>query len=226
MTSVPRVKICGITTREDAWTAIRLGADALGFLVGLLHDSEDQLSAPAAGKIIEALPPFVSGTLVTHRADLTEVRALCRETRPQVVQLHGPYPLEHIQGLRDAFPSIKIVKAVHVDGEAAIEVAAEAAQFADAVLLDTKTATRIGGTGMTHDWSISRRIRDALAPAPVILAGGLTPVNVAAAIEQVHPDAVDVNSGVSIRRGTKSAALVEAFIRAAKQALVERSPGP
>lgn len=226
MTSVARVKICGITTREDAWTATRLGADAVGFLVGLLHDSEDQLSAPAAAKIIEALPPFASGTLVTHRADPTEVRALCRETRAQVVQLHGPYRLEHIPQLRDAFPAIKIIKAVHVDGEAAIRLAAEAAQLADAVLLDTKTATRIGGTGVTHDWSISRRIRDALAPTPVILAGGLTPVNVAAAISQVRPYAVDVNSGVSIRRGTKSAALVEAFIRAAKQAFVDRSPGP
>jgi phosphoribosylanthranilate isomerase len=115
---------------------------------------------------------------------------------------------------------------VHVDGEPAIEVAAKAARFADAVLLDTKTATRIGGTGVTHDWSISRRIRDALAPTPVILAGGLTPANVAAAVEQVHPYAVDVNSGVSIRRGRKSAALVEAFIGAAKRAGVDRSPVP
>jgi phosphoribosylanthranilate isomerase len=226
MTSVPRVKICGITTREDAWTATRLGADGLGFLVGLLYHSEDQLSASAAGKIIEALPPFVSATLVTHQADLAELRALCREARPQVAQLHGSYPLEHIQGLRDAFPAIKIIKAVHVDGEPAIEVAAKAARFADAVLLDTKTATRIGGTGVTHDWSISRRIRDALAPTPVILAGGLTPANVAAAVEQVHPYAVDVNSGVSIRRGRKSAALVEAFIGAAKRAGVDRSPVP
>jgi phosphoribosylanthranilate isomerase len=226
MTSVPRVKICGITTTADAWTATRLGADALGFLVGLLYESADQLSASAAARIIEALPPFVSGTLVTHRADLTEVRKLCREARPQVVQLHGPFPLEHIQGLREAFPAIKIIKAVHVDGEPAIEVAAKAAQFADAVLLDTKTAARIGGTGATHDWSVSRRIRDALAPTPVVLAGGLTPTNVAAAIEQVHPYAVDVNSGVSIRRGTKSAALIEAFIQAAKRALVDRSPVP
>jgi phosphoribosylanthranilate isomerase len=226
VTSLPRVKICGITTTADAWTATRLGADALGFLVGLLYESADQLSASAAARIIEALPPFVSGTLVTHRADLTEVRKLCREARPQVVQLHGRYPLEDIQGLREAFPSIKIIKAVHVDGEPAIEVAARAARFADAVLLDTKTATRIGGTGVTHDWSISRGIRDALAPTPVILAGGLTPANVAAAIEQVHPYAVDVNSGVSIRRGTKSAALVEAFIQAVKRAFVDRSRAP
>jgi phosphoribosylanthranilate isomerase len=211
-----RVKICGITTKEDARTAIDLGTDALGFLVGLLYESEDELSADEAGKIIEGLPPFVSTTLVTHRAGLADVRELCVHVRPQVVQLHGPYPVEHIPALRDAFPTVKIIKAVHADRESGADAAVEASRYADAVLLDTKTSTRIGGSGLTHDWALSRRIRDALAPVPVILAGGLTPANVARAIEQVRPYAVDVNSGVSLRRGKKSPRLVEEFLRAAK----------
>jgi len=217
MTWLTRVKICGITTREDAWTAINLGTDGLGFLVGLLYESEDELSAPEAGKIVEGLPPFVSTTLVTHRADLADVRELCGHVRPQVVQLHGPYPLDQIPPLREAFPTVKIIKAVHVAGEGDIAAALAASRYADAILLDTKTSTRIGGTGLTHDWSISRRIRDALAPTPVILAGGLTPANVTRAIEQVKPYAVDVNSGVSIQRGKKSPHLIEEFLRAAKQ---------
>ena len=216
MSHVVRVKVCGITTTQDAWTAIDLGVDALGFLVGLLHESEDELSAHDAGKIVEGLPPFISATLVTHRADPADVLDLVGHVRPQVVQLHGAYPLEGIAALRDAFPAVSVVKAVHVDGEASIAAALEAARYADAVLLDSRTSTRIGGTGLTHDWSISRRIRDTLAPTPVILAGGLTPGNVAGAIERVHPYAVDVNSGVSLRRGKKSPPLIEAFVRAAR----------
>ncbi len=220
---VTRVKICGITTREDAWAAISLGADGLGFLVGLLYDSEDELSASEAGKILETLPPFVSGTLVTHRADPAVVRELCREARPQVVQLHGPYPVDRIPELRDAFPTIKVIKAVHVENDLCLDQAAKAAEYVDAILLDTKTATRIGGTGMVHDWSMSRRVREALAHKPVILAGGLNPGNVASAIAQVRPYAVDVNSGVSIRRGKKSPVLMERFIDAVKQARSESS---
>ena len=162
------------------------------------------------------LPPFVAGTLVTHRAELEEVRRLCRLARPQVVQLHGDFPLGAIPLLRESFPALRIVKTVHVDGERSLEEARHAAPHVDAILLDTRTATRLGGTGLTHDWSISRRIRDALPTTPVIPAGGLTPDNVARAIEQVDPHAVDVNSGVSIRPGQKSETLITRFIAAAK----------
>jgi phosphoribosylanthranilate isomerase len=211
-----RVKICGVTTRQDAALAARLGADAVGVLVGLVHPSEDALEPARAGAILATLPPFVAGTLVTHQAEPEEVRRLCRLTRPQVLQLHGPFPLSAIAFLRDSFPALRIVKTVHVDGEGSLDDARHAAPHVDAVLLDTGTATRLGGTGLTHDWSISRRIRDALPTTPVILAGGLTPDNVARAIAQVAPHAVDVNSGVSIRRGQKSERLIADFIRAAK----------
>jgi phosphoribosylanthranilate isomerase len=221
-----RVKICGITTHEDASAAVNLGTDALGFLVGLLHESEDEISAKAAAEIVATLPPFVSGTLVTHRAELAEVRELCKDVRPQVLQLHGAFPLDRIPQLREEFPSLKIIKAVHVENKLAVDLAKTAAPYVDAVLLDTKTATRIGGTGVTHDWSISRRIRDALVGTRVILAGGLNPENVASAVVQVRPYAVDVNSGVSIRRGKKSPELMERFIRAAKRVAVEISPPP
>lgn len=220
---VVRVKICGITTAEDAGAAIRAGADALGFLVGLLYPSEDELAPAEAAEIAAALPPFVSPTLVTHASEPARVRELVRTVHPQVLQLHGSFPLEEIPLLRGDFPYLKIVKAVHVDGTEAIARARRAAQVADAVLLDTKAGTRIGGTGLTHDWGISRRICEALAGRPVILAGGLNPDNVAAAIEQVQPWAVDVNSGVSVRRGVKSPAAMESFVRSAKRHLIPAS---
>jgi phosphoribosylanthranilate isomerase len=220
MQHVVRVKVCGITTREDASLAISLGADALGFLVGLIYASEDELAPDEAGKIVDTLPPFVPATLVTHRTEVATVRDLCVRVRPQTLQLHGAFPIERIPELRETFPALKIIKAVHVDGGDVVGAAVAAMRYADAVLLDTKTAARIGGTGVTHDWSVSRRVRDGIAPSPVVLAGGLNPGNVARAIEQVQPYAVDVNSGVSIRRGKKSPELIAAFVRAAKQSLV------
>jgi phosphoribosylanthranilate isomerase len=216
-----RVKICGITTHEDATSAVRLGADGLGFLVGLDYESEDELKAKEAGELIATLPPFVMGTLVTHRTDLAEVRVLCRISHPQALQLHAEFALERIPKLREEFPWLKIIKAIQVEGELAMRLAQRAAQYVDAVLLDTKVGTRIGGTGVTHDWSISRSIRDALLGTPVILAGGLTPGNVGSAIGLVRPYAVDVNSGVSIRRGKKSSLLMEEFIRTAKHTTME-----
>lgn len=210
------MKICGITSAADARAAVDLGVNAVGVLVGLAYASADALSAREAGTILAALPPFVCGTLVTHLAGPAEVRELCRQARPQAVQLHGPYPVEGIAALREALPSMAIITTVHVEGEDSLEAARRAAPYADAILLDTRTATRLGGTGLTHDWAISRRIRDAVAATPVILAGGLTPANVASAIRQVRPYAVDVNSGVSLERGRKSPALVEAFVHAAR----------
>lgn len=216
---VVRIKICGITTLADARVAIQAGADALGFLVDLLYPSEDELAPEAAAEIVAALPPFVSPTLVTHAVEPARVRELVRAVHPHVLQLHGAFALEEIPPFRADFPHLKVIKAVHVEGTEAIERARRAAQYADAVLLDTKTATRLGGTGLTHDWEISRRIREALGERPVILAGGLNPDNVAAAIEQVRPWAVDVNSGVSARRGVKSAAAVQSFVRCARRRL-------
>ena len=212
-----RVKICGVTTPADAALAARLGADAVGVLVGLQHPSEDGVDPERAAGIVGALPPFVAGTLVTHRTESEEVRRLCRLVRPQVVQLHGGL-VPDVSALRRELPTVRVVACVHVDGERTLDDARRAAPHVDAIVLDTKTATRIGGTGVTHDWSISRRVREALPMTPIILAGGLTPDNVARAIAQVRPYAVDVNSGVSVRRGVKSAELMERFIRAAKSA--------
>jgi phosphoribosylanthranilate isomerase len=221
MLHVPRVKICGNTSREEVGFAIARGVDALGFLVGLLYPSDDELSPTRAAEMIGSLPPFVTGVLVTHWSNLDEVRDLCRTVHPAAVQLHGDFGLEEIPSLRAAFPYLRIIKVIHVEDGAAVEAARRAAHFADAVLLDTRTETRLGGTGVVHDWSISRRIRDALGDTPVILAGGLTPENVATAIASVRPYGVDVNSGVSLARGKKDRRAVEEFIRIAKAATFE-----
>ncbi len=213
-----RVKICGIASPEDARLAVEAGADALGFLVGLRYETADRLTPEKAQAIIAVLPPFVSSVLVTHLEDPAEVLAICRAANPQVLQLHGGYPLEEIGALRRELPHLKIVKAVHVSGEEAVEAARRAADYADAVLLDSRTASRLGGTGLTHDWSISRRIVEVVGEFPVILAGGLTPENVAAAVAQVQPFGVDVNTGVTSVPGRKSPGRLSQFIDQARQA--------
>ena len=219
MRSVTRVKICGIASLADASAAVAAGADALGFLVGLDYPTADELSAEQASELVTALPPFVTPVLVTHRVGLEQVVALCRLVNPHAVQLHGAFPLAEIPALRAELPHLKVIKAVHPMDDDGLDSALAAEPVVDAVVLDSKTGQRIGGTGMTHDWRRSRAIRDRLR-VPVILAGGLNPDNVAAAVEQVQPFGVDVNTGVCEAPGRKSADKLRRFIGDARQAPV------
>jgi len=220
-THVPRVKICGITNSEDAQAAISSGADALGFLVGLIYPSADQLTPERARELVIGLPPFVNSVLVTHQSDPEVVSSLVTVVAPHVLQLHGTFAIADVPRIRERFPHLKILKAVHVEGESAIETSQRVAPYVDGILLDTRTATRLGGTGVTHDWSISRRIREALSGRPVILAGGLRPDNVVAAIETVQPYGVDVNTGVCSEPGRKSPELLQQFLSSAKRTVLE-----
>ncbi|MBZ5530171.1 MAG: phosphoribosylanthranilate isomerase [Acidobacteriia bacterium] len=195
--------------------AVSLGVDALGFLVGLSYRTDDELDLQSAQRIIAEVPPFVSSVLVTHQVDLGWVARACGQSGCNVVQLHGDFALAQIPQLRQMAPNVRIIKAVNIVDESAVTRAVAAAQQADAVLLDSRTATRIGGTGKTHDWTISARIVQAVEK-PVILAGGLKPENVARAIKVVQPFAVDVNSGLEFPDGSKSPQKVEDFISLAK----------
>lgn len=212
---VMRVKICGIGSVEDARAAVEAGADAIGCLLGLDHASPDEVDVPTARSIFSSLPPFVARVLVTHKTTLAKVAALANETGATVIQLHGEFPLVAIPALREALPHAAVVKTVHVTGDDAIAAAQAAARVADAVLLDTRAKGRIGGTGVAHDWTISARIVESVG-APVILAGGLNPLNVAEAVARVRPWAVDANSGTRKRGGGKDHAKVRAFVANAK----------
>lgn len=197
--------------------AVSFGADALGFLVGLSYRTDDEVELPVAQRIMAEIPPFVSTVLVTHRVELEWVAQACRQSGCSIVQLHGDFALAQIPELRQRVPNVRVIKAVNVVDESAVTHAVAAAQQADAVLLDSRTATRIGGTGRTHDWTISARIVK-MVEKPVILAGGLNPENIAKAIDVVQPFAVDVNTGVEFPGGAKSPQKVEDFISLAKKA--------
>lgn len=217
----PRVQVAGISTLEDALACEAAGADAIGFTLGLPTGPHNGLDEARAAAIIRALPPFITPVLITYRVTAAEVVPMCRELGVTQVQLHAPANPAEIASMREAIPGLKVILAVNVTGPEALELARERARHADALILDTydPETGRHGATGKTHDWRLSARIA-AESPVPVILAGGLTPANVAAAIRLVRPWGVDVHTGVERPDGTTDHDLVRAFVAIAHGALV------
>ncbi len=214
----PFLKICGLRTENEARAAVAAGATALGMLVGLTHRAEDGASEAEARHLVSALGSGARLVLVTHLIGPGAIADLARRIGVSTIQVHGDVPPEGLRTLRGLAPDACLIKAIHVAGPDAVGRAEAFAPLVDALLLDSRTADRLGGTGQTHDWTISRRIVAAVAPVPVILAGGLTADNMTAAIEQVRPAGVDVNSGVEDPTGAKDPARMRAFIASARSA--------
>lgn len=213
-----KVKICGNKRVEEALRAISLGADAIGLLVGPEHASRDFISPLAAQSIARQLPPFCNIVLATPIIEVRELIRLVNFIGADTLQLHGESTNEDIVQLKKAMPQIKIIKSVHVTDESSIAAGKRYKGVADAILLDSinKKTKQIGGTGLVHDWNISKRIVEEYE-MPVILAGGLNPENVAEAIKIVGPYGVDTNSGTKGKDGFKDYAKLELFIRRAKR---------
>jgi phosphoribosylanthranilate isomerase len=207
-----RVKVCGITNREDLEVAVDAGADALGFVVDV-PESPRSISLDRARVLVEATPPFVQGVLVSVFDTVDRLETLCSCLAPDAVQVTGTLPRDAIC---EQFRGIQVIHAVAVNDQAG-EVLPSAVRC-DAVLTDSCVPGAHGGTGKPHNWNVSRAIKELIAPTPLILAGGLTPGNVRAAIETVRPYAVDVSSGVEARAGIKDPAKIRAFIRAVTEA--------
>ena len=216
-----RVKICGIRSETDLAAALSASPDAIGFLVGQVHPSPDFILACTARRLARSLPPFVQPWLVTHFSRPEEILDLADAAAISNIQLHGETTPEEVSAIRDALPPCaKLVRAVHPEPQDSFFEYADYAPFIDAFLIDTlnpKTG-QVGGTGLVGNWTRAARFVQE-SPVSVILAGGLTPANVARAIERVHPYAVDVNTGVKAPSDrSESAALCRAFVKAARLA--------
>jgi phosphoribosylanthranilate isomerase len=150
-------------------------------------------------EIASALPPAVASFLLTSRVEAEAIVAQARRCRVNTVQLCDRVPTGTLEQVRHLLPGVSIVQVVHVRGEEAIDEALDLAPHVNGLLLDSgdpeARVKELGGTGRTHDWAISRRVRDRVG-VPVFLAGGLTPANVAEAIRRVAPYGVDVCTGV------------------------------
>jgi phosphoribosylanthranilate isomerase len=202
---------------EEALECERAGVDALGFTVRLPTGIHDGLTEAKARSIIAALPPFVSSVAITYVGNAREAVELCRFLGAGALQLHGEFPTQDLPLIRAGLPHIKLIRAVHVTGREAVAKARSLERHVDAIILDTYDAEsgRGGATGKTHDWSVSRQIVEK-SRVPIILAGGLTPENVAEAIDAVRPWAVDVHTGIENADGTRSFEKIRAFVERTK----------
>lgn len=213
-----RVKICGTATFADLACALTAGADAVGFLMGITHVTQDAVTPEAAAAMIATLPPFVEPVAVTHLTKPADLIRIVDASHCTTLQIQDMVTPEDIAEVREALPYLRIVKAVHVMDASAVATAKDFAGAADAILLDTWTVDRIGGTGIPHDWNISAKIVEA-STVPVILAGGLTPENVTEAICRVRPYAVDVHTGVK-KNGVRDGERTRVFVANARSAPV------
>ncbi|MCC6917022.1 phosphoribosylanthranilate isomerase [Nitrosomonas sp.] len=197
-----RVKICGITRLEDAMAAVQHGADAIGFI--LWSQSERYISPEEAGRIVKHLPPFVQAVGVYVNPDKSWVDTTSTVAGLDLLQFHG----EEAPDFCNQF-CLPYIKAVRVRNGLNLLQYAQQYEGARGVLLDTYTTGIPGGTGHVFDW----KLIPAELPLPWVLSGGLHPDNVADAIIQTHPSAIDVSSGVEAARGIKDANKISAFMQ-------------
>jgi phosphoribosylanthranilate isomerase len=205
--SAVRSKICGITRIEDALAAVEAGADAIGFV--FYAKSPRAVSVQQARAIIRALPPFVTTVGLFVNASRCELGEILDAVPLDLLQFHGDEAVEACEGWHRPY-----IKALRVKAGDDIAAAVDAYPSASGVLLDTYVEGVPGGTGEAFDWSL---IPQSLSK-PLILAGGLTPENVADAVTRVKPYAVDVSGGVEASKGIKDHAKVRAFIDAVRKA--------
>ena len=214
----PRVKVCCISSIEEARLAVDLGASALG-LVSAMPSGPGVITDELIGTIAPAAPPGVATFLLTSQLDADAIVEQQRRARVNTLQVVDRLPTGSHRRLREALPGIALVQVVHVGGEESFDEAVAVASEVDAILLDSGNqglaVKELGGTGRVHDWAISRRIREAV-PVPLFLAGGLRPENVREAIELVGPYGLDVCSGVRTD-GQLDAAKLERFMAAVSQ---------
>ncbi len=202
-----RVKICGITRIEDAMAAAQAGADAIGLVFE--PKSSRCVKPEQAVAIVRALPPFVTVVGLFVNAASDTVKTVLKRVPLDLLQFHGDETPEQCRRYHRPY-----IKAIHMRDDVNLQDHARRYADAEGLLLDTAAADVAGGSGRSFDWN---RVTAGLGK-PVILAGGLTPENVAAAVRTVRPFAVDVSSGVEQSKGIKDPQKIAAFIEAVKKA--------
>lgn len=193
-----RVKICCIGSEEEAKIAIECGASAIG-LVAKMPSGPGPIADELINRIAKTVPPPVATFMLTSEISVREIVNHHHRTNTNTIQIVDALSEGTYAELKSALPSLKIVQVIHVIDEKSVEEAIAISAQVDAILLDSGNPKlkikELGGTGRVHNWQLSRKICEN-AVCPVFLAGGLNPDNVIQAIEEVHPYAVDVCSGV------------------------------
>ena len=196
-----RVKICGITRKEDAQACVTAGADALGLV--FYPDSPRSVSLTTAAEILSSLPAFVTTVGLFVNANSLDVQSVLAQIPLDCLQFHGDESPDFCEQFKRPY-----IKAIRVSEQTDLPVEAERFNRAQALLLDTYIAGIPGGTGQTFNWQLIPK----KLSKPIILAGGLTPANVGEAIKTVAPYAVDVSGGVEASKGIKDKDKIKQFI--------------
>jgi len=206
----PIIKVCGIRNANEALGAIEAGSNTIGLLLGVPEYVEDKITPEIAKQIVASVPEGVRTVMVTHLLDVNEIVEIAEYTGVTAIQVHNDLSTSDMEQLRLKVPELEIIKAIHVLDHSAVDQAKMYEPYSDMILLDTKVKNRIGGTGQTHDWNISKEIVNELN-IPVILAGGLNPENVESAINKVNPYGIDANSGLEHEDGSKDIKKIRLF---------------
>ncbi|MGF6758101.1 phosphoribosylanthranilate isomerase [Paraburkholderia sp. GAS42] len=214
----PFIKVCGIQTIEEALGAVDAGANTIGLLLGISSVVRDRIRIETGQKVVDAIPKRVRSVMVTNLLDLIAISTIAKFVGVSAIQIHGELPVTEIGKLRLLLPDVELIKAVHVVNNEALMEAIGYAPHVDMLLLDSGTQDGLGGTGQIHDWGVSRAIVRAVE-LPVILAGGLNPENISAAIEKVDPAGIDANSGLEHPDGRKDFEKIRAFAKAGRRLL-------
>jgi phosphoribosylanthranilate isomerase len=199
-----RIKICGITNEEDGLAAAKFGADALGFVFA---PSPRRISVERAREIIKVLPPLVQTVGVFVNEDPEKVLSTAAACGLDILQFHGDESAAYCSSF-----DRRVIKAVRLQSRDDLDKLSKYVNVVDALLLDTYVANKLGGTGITFDWKLAVEAR---RYGRIILAGGLNPENVAAAISMVKPYAVDASSGLEQSPGAKDHEKMVQFMREA-----------
>lgn len=193
-----RIKICCINSIEEAKTAIKIGADAIG-LVAKMPSGPGPIPDELIRQIAKSVPPLIGTFLLTSETSADEIIKHHHRTHTNTIQIVDLLSVGTYSQIREALPSVKLVQVIHVIDSNSVDLAVRLSNSVDALLLDSGNPNleikELGGTGRVHNWNLSRQIRDN-AKCPIILAGGLKPENVRQAIDAVQPYAIDVCSGV------------------------------
>lgn len=197
-----KVKICGITNREDALNAISLGASALGFI--FTPNSPRYVSPDVVREISLYVPPFVSMVGVFVNQDKAEIDELVNQCKLDLIQLHGDETHDFVLQMKR-----RVIKALRVSSVEDLDAIPKYQGIASAILLDTKVAGSYGGTGQTFDWGLALQAKE--YDIPLILSGGIGPENVLKAHSLVDPFAVDLSSGVESEPGIKDYSKMQAL---------------
>ncbi|THV42249.1 phosphoribosylanthranilate isomerase [Glycomyces buryatensis] len=215
------IQVAGIIDQAEADLIIEEGADWLGFALRLPKKNEDLSEADAAA-IVKAIQPEHKGVIITYLTDADEIKGFCTDMGVGAIQLHGDVTPEQLRRLRTIAPDLYVLKSLVVKSDNIDElskIVESSSEWVDMFITDSfNPATGAkGATGLLHDWNVSAELVR-ISPRPLMMAGGLNPDNVADAIEQVRPAAVDAHTGLEDSTGRKDRLKVRKFVQEARRA--------